>query len=110
MCEGDKAFFPCDVFKFNLLEFSYTYILGLRTYVAKEPLDNYDEAKRRFLMLRVIYFVAMIFYYSFVGCIVYLCLHITGFTSYFNIVYDNLFPLIISCFRSICSYAVTDKH
>lgn len=47
MSEEDKAFFQCDIFNFNLRDFCYMYMMGLRTYVLKEPLNNYEESKKK---------------------------------------------------------------
>ncbi|XP_037035189.1 fatty acyl-CoA reductase wat-like isoform X2 [Bradysia coprophila] len=89
MADADQRYFNCDVFKFKTLEYARTYQLGLRTYIVKEPIDaaQIDVAKRRYRILRGIYYITSTFYYGFLGCLLYMLLHLTGVASYIQLIF-----------------------
>lgn len=93
MSKEDKIFFQCDVTKFSLLDYAYTYMVGLKTYIAKEPLDNYDAAKKKYFLLTIAYYAVWTLNYSLLTCLIYLILHLTGSSYYLKIIFNNLFAL-----------------
>ncbi|XP_037036572.1 fatty acyl-CoA reductase wat-like [Bradysia coprophila] len=82
MSEEDQRFFPCDIFKFKTIDYIHSYYLGLRQYLAKESLDNLPYAKRRYRIIMLTSFVTSTFYYSFLGCLLYMFMHVTGVAYY----------------------------
>lgn len=86
MCDEDRTFFQCDVSTCNLIEYCYTYMMGLRTYVVKEPINNFDAARKKFLLLRAVYYPVLILHYSVLGSMIYFLLHLTGVTYYLSMI------------------------
>lgn len=93
MSEEDQKFFPCNIFTFDLNGFLGEYGLGLRTYIANEPLDNLDAGFKRLARLRAAYYAVSFLHYIAKGYFIYLLLHMTGLTYFINIICDNVLTL-----------------
>ncbi len=93
MSEEDEKFFRCNVFKFDILEYCYSYMMGIRIYLGNDPLETMEFAKRRFMMLRIVYYPVLTFYYAWMGCMLYLFLHLTGVTYYLKLICDVMLKL-----------------
>lgn len=82
MSQHDQEFFPCDVNRYDFKEFSYKYLWGLRTYIAKEPIDNMDAAKRKLVRLKIAHYSVLVVYYFFVGLFYYYLFKLFGVNSF----------------------------
>lgn len=82
MSSYDQEFFPCDVNRYDFKEFSYKYLWGLRTYIAKEPIDNMDAAKRKLIKLKIAHYSVLVVYYFFVGLFYYYFFKLMGLSNF----------------------------
>ncbi len=88
MSAYDQEFFPCDVNRYDFKEFSYKYLWGLRTYIAKEPIDNVDAAKRKLIKLKIAHYSVLVVYYFFVGMFYYYLLKLFGVSNFLRNAYQ----------------------
>lgn len=91
MTPHDQEFFPCDVNRYDFKEFSYKYLWGLRTYIAKEPIDNMDAAKRKLIKLKIAHYSVLVVYYFFVGLFYYYISKLIGLSDLLENVFNFLY-------------------
>ncbi|KAJ6641422.1 Fatty acyl-CoA reductase wat [Pseudolycoriella hygida] len=82
MSPYDQEFFPCDVNRYDFKEYSYKYLWGLRTYIAKEPIDNLEAAKRKLIKLKIAHYSVLVVYYFFVGLFYYYLFQLFGVNTF----------------------------
>ncbi|KAL1379276.1 hypothetical protein pipiens_015019 [Culex pipiens pipiens] len=63
MTADDQTFFPVDIRRVKWAEFFPTYLLGLRKYIVRESLDNLEQAKRKFRLLKAAHYVVLALIY-----------------------------------------------
>ncbi|XP_001868544.2 fatty acyl-CoA reductase wat [Culex quinquefasciatus] len=63
MTADDQTFFPVDIRRVRWAEFFPTYLLGLRQYIVRESLDNLEQAKRKFRLLKAAHYVVLALVY-----------------------------------------------
>lgn len=87
MSKIDQQYFHCDIFRFNAIDYSRDYVLGLRTYLAREPFNeqHINGAKRRYMILRLISYVRSMFYYGVLGYLLYMFMRVCNVTYYFEL-------------------------
>lgn len=91
MSHHDQEFFPCDVKRYDFKEFSYKYLWGLRTYIAKEPINNLEVAKRKLIKLKIAHYSVLVVYYFFVGMFYYFLFKWLGLSNFVQNVFEFLY-------------------
>lgn len=93
MISHDQEFFPCDVQRYDFKEFSYKYLWGLRTYIANEPINNLEAAKRKRIKLKIAHYSVLVVYYLFVGLFYYQICKLFGVNKFLQNVFDFFYKL-----------------
>lgn len=78
MSEEDQTLFPCDVTKIDWKEFLGNNLIGLRTHVMKEKLDNLEEAKKKYNRQRMAHYVFLAIWYLLLAFMAYKLLEVLG--------------------------------
>lgn len=90
MSQEDREYFPIDVDRFNWQKFAPKYAIGLRKYIAKEPMDNLDRAKRKLEKLRIAHYCVLVIYYSLLAIFYFYLFKLCGINAYAQRVYGTM--------------------
>lgn len=82
MTPHDRNYFPVDVGRLDWDKFSPKYALGLRMYIAKEPMDNLEQARRKFVKLQAAHYAILVVYYVLMAGFYYLILRQMGVVGF----------------------------
>ncbi|XP_058829529.1 fatty acyl-CoA reductase wat-like [Topomyia yanbarensis] len=71
MLQEDREFFAADAKNLKWSYFFHTYLLGLRRYILRESLNNLEQAKKKYLKLKIAHGFLLGFIYSVFLVIIY---------------------------------------
>lgn len=82
MTPFDRKYFPVVNGNMDFLAYAPKYATGLRMYMAKEPMDNLEQARRKYTRQKIAHYSVLVVYYSLVAGFYYLVLRQTGVVGY----------------------------
>lgn len=82
MTPFDRKYFPVVDGNMDFLAFAPKYASGLRMHMAKEPMDNLEQARRHYTRQKIAHYTVLVIYYSLIASFYYLVLRQIGVVTF----------------------------
>lgn len=82
MTPFDRKYFPVVDGNMNFLDFAVRYATGLRMHMAKEPMDNLEQARRKYTRQKIAHYSVLVVYYALISGFYYFILRQIGVVGF----------------------------